>query len=577
MTPLARLLPASTLALLYIVAPCAQAAEPAATLKFRFPEDHGAAPQANAVLAAPFVQAKTLDEAPVVDGVKDCEVSLKIFQGDRKDPTWVSQERCLKHQGQTLTAIDSQKYYLQGNNDYYHDKIPFHGICEDEQPEGQCLWNKIFRDAAPPTFVVTARTGAIGDFIALVRVFRNGELAFTWRPGTTAQKELVVSGAGLRERLEPFEAPIDIRFIPAGADVSGVDLTATVAAAQAPWATRVEAALKAIADDPGIAALLPDEQCLVFLTKSALAEAQRLSGKPVSAPVAGASGDCSAPTSDGSPIDYTKIRSVLVGEAKQANADVDAEIRAAGAKYGAAIAKELAKAKAAILEKAGDKKLPNNLSVTQSLATLDELAASATGAFDQAYQLVEKAHATAKELASDRERQAQDFAHVAATLDAQGSVFQPVHPNPGLAADEVALPMKYADPFQWFVLAPWHAVSVRLGRDSGLNDLSPANAIPVIDVVGCRWNGGSFKDIRLGAGALYFKDEVQTTDTAGATQTKDVYHAAGEMNVTLLGINLGVGVVIGESSYFPRFIDRTRIIVGVDIVRLLTGKPAELL
>ena len=136
--------------------------------------------------------------------------------------------------------------------------------------------------------------------------------------------------------------------------------------------------------------------------------------------------------------------------------------------------------------------------------------------------------------------------------------------------------MKYGDPFQWYFLAPWHAVTYRLAGNRGANTPGVENAIPVIDLIGTRWNfGHGWRYLRLGVGVAYIKDQVQSISVAGVMQTSDSLHFITEGNINVGGYSIGGGLVVGDGEQFPRFRDRWRLFVGVDVVRLSTGTPTE--
>jgi hypothetical protein len=506
----------------------------------------------------------------------DCEIMLDIEHKTGDEVDWHAATQCLKRPGTPLVGVAPGAVFIEGPNNYHLGKIPLHGI-KVEKSDHQCVWNGIFRDGAPPTFILTTKQGgSLGDYLSLVRVFRNGELAYSWRPGNVPATTLTIPGDSLRGYLEPFDAPIDLRFLPAGVAIPETTLSQQVATSQAPWVGRFETALKAVADDPGLASIAADLGCVKWLSQKAVSVAQTLSGT-ANPPAVGPPPDgCTAPD-DGLTADYyQKVRKQIVGEAQSVNGDVDAMIKKVGDTYGQLIGQAAATAKKKLMADVKAKPLPNGLSVSVSLQTVDELVVASTGAFDQAAQTIDKARTQVLAIAADRERQAQDFAHVAATLEAKGSLFQEEQQNPQLATSEVMLPMQYGDPFQWYFLAPWNAVTYRVGGNRGPNTPGLENAIPVIDVVGTRYNfGRGWRYIRLGLGVAYIKDEVQTTTPTGQTQTSDDLHFTTEANINVGGYSVGAGLVAFDSDQFPRFRDRWRLFVGVDLVRLITGAPTE--
>ena len=521
----------------------------------------------------------------------DCQVSIQVslprsaVVGGAGQPAptdensvWHSVKHCLKTKDKPLQPMEPGSFYVAGSDDLNNGVYPLRGVCADGLPDETCLWNGVFRHAAPPNFTIAVENnaGSLGNFLSLVRVFRNGELAFSWRPGTTNETRLVVPGVELKGYLEPFLAPIDLRVLPAGAEVPTDVLSAKVATAQSPWVSRFETAWTALKDDPAFNAADEDYQCLVWLTKKAVRDAKLLSGQLVPDVVEQAPPHCTDPVG---PIDYSKVREALIGVAQDTNDAIASQIKALSLRYGTAIADAALKVKTKVIASATGATLANGKTVGQTIVMVDELASSSTDAFNQAYQLVDKVRSESLALAADRERQAQDFAHVAAALEASGSVFQPVRTNPSLATGEVALTMKYRDPLQGFGLAVWHAITVRMAGNQGINDLSLANAIPAIDLVGFRYNWGSgYRNFRMGLGALYFKDTVTETAATSMSTTQDVFHVAAELNAGVGAANAGFGIVMdGGSQQYPQFKDRFRLLVGVDLFKVFTGQPGEAL
>jgi hypothetical protein len=105
----------------------------------------------------------------------------------------------------------------------------------------------------------------------------------------------------------------------------------------------------------------------------------------------------------------------------------------------------------------------------------------ALGAVDEARALALELGSEVKAVANDPNRQAQIFSAVAQSFAAQGDTFE--DRKAPLLNGEQSLPMRYVDPLQFYVLAPWNGVPIRTGANSG-GDFNAAVAIPLIDVIG---------------------------------------------------------------------------------------------
>jgi hypothetical protein len=146
--------------------------------------------------------------------------------------------------------------------------------------------------------------------------------------------------------------------------------------------------------------------------------------------------------------------------------------------------------------------------------------------------------------------------------------------------------MEYGDPFQFFGLAPWHGVPFRLTRNPGAS-LGIQNAIPILDVVGFRyqWGSGRSTSIRAGLGLMYFQDEdvvrmqMPSSGAGGMSAvTESVFNFAIEANVSWTGLIVGAGYVTNDRSYAGKADwARFRLIVGADLLKVFGNRWAEAL
>jgi hypothetical protein len=101
----------------------------------------------------------------------------------------------------------------------------------------------------------------------------------------------------------------------------------------------------------------------------------------------------------------------------------------------------------------------------------------------------------------------------------------------------------------------------------------------VLDIVGFRYQWGveGWKEFRMGAGILYIKDPFTSPDDS--TKTVDHFNLATQLNINAFGgFIVGVGYVVTNAgspgSAFWRE-DRIRVLVGADLIKLITGIKME--
>ena len=154
--------------------------------------------------------------------------------------------------------------------------------------------------------------------------------------------------------------------------------------------------------------------------------------------------------------------------------------------------------------------------------------------------------------------------------------FEDRHDNPPAFVDESVLPMKYEQSIKPYALGLWNAVSINPKRPDEVT-FGAENLIPVVDLVGVRWNfdDSRYGGLQTGFGFAYFKDV--TFDLDGRSHA--VFNAATQFNVGVGPARLGVGVVLNGSSGQRASLrdgERVRLFVGVDLAKLFTAKDAEI-
>jgi hypothetical protein len=516
--------------------------------------------------------------APPTD-VSICDVWLEVMH----DKEIESDQTCIKRPGKSF-AFPSP-LYLRGKEDGLTD-TQFNGMCqpEDGTPDDNhkhCAWSGLYRKNYPLAFKISTNSHEpLSHFAHIIRVFRNGTLVFSWKDDSVLS-DLVIPGATLAARLMPFGAPMDLRIIPAGSpDDPSIDTQ--VSQTIDPLTSRIEV-VKGVLLGPGGVGMDPAVACVSWLVSNAQSTAQQILGK-TPAPLTPAPANCTAPGGSAAALHDT-FTAAIQGGVQSVNQDIETEIKALGTQYGVAIENAAEKAKAALSSRVATSTLPNQLTVSKTLDEVNQLAGQGAQVFDALLASVRSVLANVKQLTTDRDAQARQLAAVTDALEQEGSVFTAFTKNPDLVSGETALDMHYGDKFQFFVLAPWHGLPIRVTRNIGA-DLGLETAIPILDFGGFRyqWGTGRSESFRLGAGIMYFKDEdtvaqstVTTTGTTTTPSTASVFNVAAEASVSWFGFMMGAGYVLNDRDYNGFWDDdRIRVIVGADLLKLFANKSAEL-
>jgi len=482
-----------------------------------------------------------------------------------------------------------------------------------------CQWNGRFHSSRPFTFtLVAAKDAKVGDFVELVRIYRNGDLMAAWNR-TSDQKnpgEVALGGNALRSgfwaaTLPPHLAALDFRVVPRGTEIGdAVDLT--VRNDHDLFRRRVTQALL----DGALPEGSPARESLDCL-KDAVVRAHEEIKKTIRGegglPQLKTTCEMSLGLVHGTPLSdkYADVKNHTRDKLIELKNDAEAELEKAqktlesklpeaakkALKEGAD--KLLAAAKAEVREKvkaelAKEPKTElvdflererkalglnpeindlNTLYVTFGLLKKDVDSQVTFGlrAVDEARALALELYDEARRVGTDTERQAQLFNAVAESLRSQGDVFEARRDNPVLLVGEQAMPMEYSDHWQGFMLAPWNGVPIRPKQAEA--DISAAIAIPLIDFFGVRlqWGKSRFAEARAAIGGGYTATTRVNAD--GTETTKSAF--LPNVSLGFGTFKLGLGVVTVKTG--PKFNDQIRIIIGADLMKLLTGSNVEVL
>jgi hypothetical protein len=450
-------------------------------------------------------------------------------------------------------------------------------LDSDGKPE-VCAWSYQYRDNYPLSFTIRTESGEpLSDFAHTIRVFRNGKLIFAWKDDNVLAS-LNIPGQVLAASLMPYGAPMDLRIIPAG---SPDDPTVDTQVAQSvdPVLSRLKIVEGVLLGPQGPGApVFPEIACVRWMVLKAQATALQIVGKTPPTTLPQQPAGCSPPADGPATAVHDKIVVAIQSGAQTVNNDIETAIAGLRTQYGGAIAAKAEKAKAAVIADYKDKPLPNGLTSDVTVDQINQLAEQGAQIFDSIDASVKAVLANARQLVKDRDAQAREFAAVTDALAQNGSVFEAFTKDPALVDGEKSLDMHYGDRFQFFFLAPWHGLPIRVTRNVG-TDLTLATAIPILDLAGFRYQRGTGRSqsVRLGAGFMYFKDELQEVPLGATTsQTDSVFNVAAEANVNWFGFSVGAGYVLNDRNFGGFWkSDRIRVIVGADLLKLFGNTAAE--
>jgi hypothetical protein len=475
-----------------------------------------------------------------------------------------------------------------------------------------CTWNGIFHSSRPFTVTLVAQDGdKVSNYVEYLRIYRNGDLLAAWNRASDQRdtRRVVIPGSMLTTNIfaatqPPHLSAMDIRVIPRDEAVSQTVDTQARSDRQQFESRLLEAGKAAI--DIGLPKDSKERHDLECLRAKILAASRQIK-RVVNGEVQTLSIDptCTYDLLAGgeSPI------SIEYGDLKnQAQDKLDALRRRAEDQIAAWKADLERKVPAAALTIANGllvhalqslgastaavqciEALPASLdfdcvrtiassnpnvksALDQALATIrvvDSDLKLAAETADETRLLAERLYDDAKQIVSSPAKQEQIFNAFAQSLNAQGSVFEARRDNPALLAGEQKIDMAYGDKWQTFLFAPWNGIPMRVNNNVGA-DFSAAVAVPLIDVVGFRyqWARSRFADLRFATGIGY-------TTTQGPSSTAQQSAALLNASIGLGTMKIGLGFVAGQG--LGNGVDRLRLLVGLDLYKLLTGSNTELL
>jgi hypothetical protein len=567
-----------------------------------------------------------------------CSLWMQLRNRNREGETrMISEKVCVLATDGPVAVPRDFKLWLSDEGTWDH-----YGLCLGEAESARvggkelgvavCRWNGVFRDSYPWTFVFTGPN--VAEAAQAVRVFRNGELVWTWvpRPGARLE-ELVIEGKDLLGHLIPQNAPIDVRILPAGVTVDQSVLAAKVEKRPSQWQVQFGIAKEALLSSPSVAGGLLREKvdCLRHRVELVNHYAGQIAGATAEKPPAPArcEADVLAPAPDSLLGEYRKLKGKAASDVDAAEQELKQSIATYRDRLGKKEREQLAKfeeqarlfwegkgtwwptgshtdaERAAYLKDMEDPAVlrsvvagsvpsiwttrapteaelwwlrtrgtPAELALV--LRQADTLVSQGIQAVDDTLALASELRKDAVRIASSPDEQARLFLRTAQSLQSS-SIFDGRVDNPEPLPGERALTMKYSDHWQWFSIAPWNAFPVSL---KGKAEFDGANLIPIVDVLGLRYqfSGSRLGDMRVGIGATVLAFTVRKEQAAAGGGTEIVDHEqlriVPEANVGFANVKLGVARAFRPPNAW-RDHEEWRLLVGADLYKLVSGKNVE--
>lgn len=411
---------------------------------------------------------------------------------------------------------------------------------------GTCRWARVYRNRYPYTFELESKR-PLRELISHVQVYRNGELAYSWRatPVAPSMRKLVIHGRELRRSRLPHMSDFDLRIAPADLEVDEQAL-AELVFGEPPEVQAIRARAEQLPS--GTDAALKG-------TLSEIAEVVSCAfGKPQKPPAPCTFGAFTLPN-------VAEELLLLKGQSREAlerlTQRLDADLALFARKAGDTLREKRAGA---------EKQLE-----AQAAIVLEE----------NSRDLLEQLHALRRSLADriraavhqsgGREAQLELYASLVREIGERSEALDARSPNPPIMPGESAIAMRYGDNLQGFFLAAWNGVPMRL-RDQVGFDFKATIAIPILDIGGIRlqWGRSRLSEFRLAGGAMVFQEENFATDR----KSDSVLRVAPQISISVGTFRVGVAWVANQSD---PFVDRLRLLLGVDLVKLITGTNFEAL
>lgn len=500
---------------------------------------------------------------------------------------------------------------------FVKDNPPDSSGFDSEKYKYACEWNNVFHNyypfdihistKEPPATGTASKRRQISDYIQLIRVYRNGTLAYVWNGPANDDRgaELVIPGNGLTAARLPHRSDFDLRIIPHGVEVDESVLAERATAHSSRWQSELSRLKTAtittlIAENKQleqINAIHKNMVCIIEHTKALVAVASALSGDiqysdtKLSKEAKNACGDISSLKELYSEKDkhipmnelFSQLKTGKIKSIDDLNTLIKDSVSQLSKLSQSQMKDYIDNLKMEMIHKINASTIASEKKV-QLILEIENLVSVYSGVANmlpQIRQLAETIRKDAVRIASDPAEQARLFAKFADSLEDQSSLFEARGRNPKYLSGEKILRMEYGDPHQFFFMAPWNMISLRWGDNPGTS-LGVENLVPAIDLVGYRyqWGRSRFADLRIALGGVFIKDRLPAPDPSqpGQLADKDFYNFSAELNIGLGGFKIGAGYIVTDNlpSEPMWSANRIRILLGADLVKLISGQNAEI-
>jgi hypothetical protein len=526
---------------------------------------------------------------------------------DGPDKVSVSEGVCVKRHGKPLEM--PERILIAGD-----PLCRFGYVCEGHplpikgHSRQTCVWNHVVRNAYPLSFTLVAENGKVSDYVALARVYRNGDLLSRYNAASALKDPRVLRFRGdeLRVSSSPFAprpphlARMDLRLVPAGVAFDPAALDEEIVSYHGRTRERLtELGLAVVGTlDPQLG---QNVSCALERLRSIQSQIKGFVTPTAKPPVTSCpTGDVQqAPQFTAFRARFDELTLATQGKLEQVSQSVDRDLARGREWLETALekvrtdakmpevvrqkAEKLSELEQKLLGLAADKRAEVLQEIDKIKAEIERARAALArldAAIDDASKLMADTESLAHELRNtvrrtltDKAAQVRAYDAAIASLEKSGTLFEAYVDNPDVLAGEQRLAMQHGDSFQTFALAPWNGAVFRVTGEIG-TEINADNLIPILDVIGFRsqWSDSRFSEFRAAVGALYFRDK---RTTAGVE--KEAFTPAFQLNVSLGTVKIGAALAPwylqrGDATKAEKML---RILVGADLLKAISGTNVE--
>jgi hypothetical protein len=545
---------------------------------------------------------------------------------------------CIKRVGETIRLPENFLIWSNDVFKHQHRLRAEGSVCAPNTAErrtsvdnwGTCTWSGVYRNKYPFTFELEANE-ALQSLVSAVRIYRNGAIAYAWSsaPELYPVRMITVAGSRLKRRRTPHAADFDLRIFPVDDHVVTPEIVEQAIKTRKDWTEdfinsiaveeKNNLAQRDVSPDvspadagertssigatqekkslshapPGVEKRSGNEGedfCRESELSASVAQAQRLIEAVLPAkdnvPELRTAGSC-CPRADTTasdarpnawaPVFEPRVRNrlrdalrALTGKSLGTCTKLEDELREAIGALARADARASSTNETAITDNAASRE--HGATTAQALSSPACTKAAAKDAQLALTALVGPIEALCRGLHEDSSAREQSLTlalALAHDVESRGSATEALVPNPQVLPGERSLDMTYGDTFQWYGLGGWTAAPLKITGDVSL-ELRPTVVLPIVDVAGARWMWGPSRlsEFRLASGVAVLQESIQRRG-----REKDRLCASWHFNVSVGTFRVGLASVIRDGR--REFTDSLRLLIGVDLVKLITGDNFE--